>query len=113
MSRYVLSHCSVPLQTEPLSPSLLQALFCPFVNTLSYIPSLHENFCHPHRLPCTLPLPACPADILLRSSSPQILPTPCHVLAHPRLVQDACKVCRQWSVALCQVPKVSDGILRV
>src|SRR6266571_2465542 len=114
MSRNVLSHSSVPLQTEPLYPSLLQALSCLFVNSRRYIPRLHENTGHPLRLPQPLPLPpACPAVILPRSSSPQMCLTPCHASALPHLAQDVCRVCHPWSVASCQVPKVSDGIRRV
>jgi hypothetical protein len=96
----VLSHFSVPLQTEPPLPSLLQALLFRFVNSRRYIPRLHENTGHPPRLPQPLPLPpACPADILPRSSSPQMCPIPCHASAHPRLAQDVCTVCHPWNVA--------------
>ena len=104
----VLSHLSVLLQTGPLFPS------CLFVNCRRYIPKLHENTHRPSRLPQPPPLPpTCPADILHRSSSPQMCPILYHASAHPRLAQDVCRVCHPWNVASCQVLKVSDGIRRV
>lgn len=67
---------------------------------------------HPHLRPL-LPQPTYLADILPRSNSRPVSQAPCHGLVHLHLAQGVLKVYRPWSVALCQVPKVNDGIHRV